>query len=81
MTMTTAETTAARSSKLDDILDVIRSVRFSRDPFGLVSGFRSYQLYTSLNAKSDFELAELNLSRSDLARVAVETALGKHKVR
>lgn len=42
------------------------------DPFGLVSGYKAYLIFTGLSAKSDAELANLGLTRSDLPRAAMK---------
>lgn len=47
---------------------------FRFDPFGLVSGYKAYLIYTGLDAKSDSELAEIGLSRRDLPRAAMTAA-------
>ena len=43
--------------------------------FGMIPGYRAYLAYTFLNAKSDEELAELGLDRSDIGRVAMSAVL------
>ncbi|NIL96743.1 MAG: hypothetical protein GTO62_06280, partial [Planctomycetales bacterium] len=49
-----------------------RAFRF--DPFGLVSGYRAYLIYTGLAAKSNSELAKLGITRRDIPRIAAEAA-------
>jgi hypothetical protein len=63
--------TAPRGIDLRAIADAVapRPVRF--DPLGLVSGFKAYQIYTALAAKTDAELSQIGLVRSDLPRVAM----------
>lgn len=46
--------------------------RKSRDPLGLMGGWRAYVVYKELDRKSDAELNALGLSRADIARVAFE---------
>jgi uncharacterized protein YjiS (DUF1127 family) len=46
--------------------------RESRDPLGLMGGWRAYVVYKELDRKSDAELNALGLSRTDIARVAFE---------
>jgi hypothetical protein len=52
------------------------SIRF--DPFGFVSGYKAYLIYTALAAKSDAELARMGLERSAISRVAMESAQALH---
>jgi hypothetical protein len=59
------------TNSLSDIISAVAPKRFLRDPFGFVSGYRAYLVYTHLNAKSEAELTVLNLNRSDLPRVAM----------
>ena len=66
-------TAAAGRSPLLAFIDAVAPKRFLRDPFGLLSGYRAYLVYTSLSAKSDRELTALGISRTDLPRIAVET--------
>jgi hypothetical protein len=44
------------------------------DPFGIVSGFRAYRIYSDLDAKSDAELARIGLDRTTIARAAFDAA-------
>ena len=44
------------------------------DPFGLVSGYKAYLVYTGLASKSDADLARVGLTREELPRAAMETA-------
>lgn len=48
--------------------------RIRLDPAGLVSGYKAYQIYTALAAKSDGELAGLGLRRSALPAIAMRAA-------
>ena len=47
---------------------------FRIDPFGVVSGYKAYMIYTGLAGKSDAELSAMGLTRADLPRTAVEAA-------
>ena len=47
---------------------------FRRDPFGLVSGYKAYLIFTGLDSKSDAELGQMGLTRSDLSRTAMQAA-------
>ena len=69
-----ATVTAAQGSGVDfrAIAESIVSTRFNFDPLGLVSGYKSYLIYSDLSAKSDEELAEMGLTRQDIPRVAIE---------
>ncbi|NNF24895.1 MAG: DUF1127 domain-containing protein [Rhodobacteraceae bacterium] len=46
------------------------AIRF--DPLGIVSGYKAYMIYTGLAAKSDAELADIGLKRTDISRVAMQ---------
>lgn len=46
--------------------------RKSRDPLGLMGGWRAYVVYKELDRKTDAELKGLGLTRADIARVAFE---------
>lgn len=48
------------------------AIRF--DPLGIVSGYKAYMIYTGLAAKSDAELADLGMKRTDIPRVAMQAA-------
>jgi hypothetical protein len=47
------------------------------DPFGIVSGFRAYRIYTDLAALSDVLLSSVGLERGSIARVTAERAFGR----
>jgi len=47
-------------------------IRF--DPFGIMSGYKAYDIYSSLDAKSDAELAAMGLDRAALPAVAMAGA-------
>jgi hypothetical protein len=47
------------------------------DPFGIVSGFRAYRIYSDLDAKSDRELARIGLDRATIARAAIDAAFDR----
>lgn len=47
---------------------------FTFDPFGLVSGYKAYLIYTGLSARSDSELADMGIERTDVPRVAFEAS-------
>ena len=49
-----------------------RKTRF--DPFGIVSGFKAYWIYSDLTERSDAELSAMGIERSDLAHIAIEKA-------
>jgi hypothetical protein len=68
-------TATTSSASLSDIITAVAPKRFLRDPLGFVSGYRAYLLYTHLSAKSDSELAELDLERAELPRVAMSAVL------
>jgi hypothetical protein len=63
------------SASLSDIIAAVAPKRFLRDPFGFFSGYRAYLVYTHLSAKSDAELADLDLERTELPRVAMSAIL------
>lgn len=71
MTMLTTTPTAPRT-RLRDIVAGLAPRRFRFDLLGLFSGYRAYLVHSRLNAKSDAELAEVNLTRKDLPWVAME---------
>ena len=56
---------------LRSIAEAITPGQINFDPFGFVSGYKAYQIYTALDAKSDTELSALGLQRTDLPRVAM----------
>ncbi|SLN64178.1 hypothetical protein ROJ8625_03253 [Roseivivax jejudonensis] len=72
MTISTFDAGTSQTRSLSDIVSAIAPRKFKFDPLGLVSGYRSYTIYTRLAAKSDAELAELGIARTDLPRVAME---------
>ncbi len=45
-------------------------IRF--DPFGIVTGYKAFQIYTGLEAKSDRDLAAMGIARRDLPQVAMK---------
>jgi hypothetical protein len=49
-----------------------RKARF--DPFGIVSGFKAYWIYSDLAERSDAQLAAMGMERCDLAHIAIEKA-------
>lgn len=63
------------AASLSQIVSAVAPMRFLRDPFGFVSGYRAYLVYTHLAAKSDDELAALGLTRTDLPRAAMTAVL------
>lgn len=67
-------TASTYSPTLGDFLQTIAPKNISWDLFGFASGYRSYVIYTQLDAKSDDELEMLGLARKDIARIAVESA-------
>ena len=68
--MTTA-TIAQTSIDLRTIAERLAPGRFRFDPLGVVSGYKAYQIYTGLSAKSDQDLARLGVRRTDLPRIAI----------
>lgn len=71
MTAATAQNPGLDLGKLAETL-APGSFRF--DPFGLVSGYKTYQIFTALSAKSDAELADLGITRTDLPAMAIKAA-------
>lgn len=67
-------TTVQTGFDLRGIAEVLAPGSFRLDPLGLVSGYKAYQIYTGLSAKSDAELAELGLERANLPSVAMAAA-------
>ena len=69
-----ATASVAQGSGVDfrAIAETIVSTKFRFDPLGLVSGYKSYLIYSGLAAKSDAELAGMGLTRHDIPRVAAE---------
>ena len=53
------------------IAEAIIPGQINFDPLGLVSGYKAYQIFTALDAKSDAQLSALGLKRVDLPRVAI----------
>lgn len=75
-------TTVLNSTSLPDlraIVDAVAPKHFMRDPFGLVSGYRTYLVYSYLDGRSDAELSEMGLSRRDLPRAAMESVFEGRK--
>lgn len=70
----TSATVAQSGIDLRRIAEALAPGAFRFDPFGVVSGYKAYLIYTGLAAKSDPELAALGLTRSDLPRVALQAA-------
>jgi len=68
MTMTMTAATRQTASKTL----AARVAEWLRDPFGIASGYRAYAIYSTLEAKSDDELAAMGLKRTDLPRVAAK---------
>ena len=64
--------TASRGVDLGAIARTLAPGTLRVDPFGFVSGYKAYLIFTGLSAKSDSELAELGLTRPDLPRAAME---------
>lgn len=57
---------------LSELVTRVAPRRSLADPFGIVSGYRAYVVYTQLSALGDVELAEMGLTRADLPRAAME---------
>lgn len=71
--MSTA-TVAQSGIDLRRIADALAPGAIRFDPLGIVSGYKAYQIYTGLAAKSDTELAALGLDRTELPRFAMKAA-------
>jgi len=67
-----AATLANPAISFRDIADTIAPNGRRFDPLGLVSGYKSYLVYSALAAKSDTDLAAMGLARADVPRVALE---------
>ena len=67
-------TTAQTGFDLRGIAEALAPGSFRFDPLGFVSGYKAYQIYTGLSAKSDAELTALGLKRADLPGVAMAAA-------
>ena len=59
------------------LVDAIAPGPIRFDPFGFVSGYKAHQIYTALAAKSDEELAAMNLTRTELPGVAMSVVTGR----
>ena len=70
-----ASSHSATAADLAALINAVAPKRFLRDPFGLVSGYRAYLVYTHLAAKSDSELAALGVGRDTLAQTAMKVVL------
>lgn len=66
----------APTRRLADLVADIAPARGGFDPFGIAAGMRAYRIYATLDAKSDAELAELGLARTDAPRAAAGIAFG-----
>jgi len=71
--MSIAET-AIRGFDLRALGCAVAPGSFRFDPWGLVTGYKSYVIYSDLQGRSDAELAELGLTRAELPRAAVAAA-------
>jgi hypothetical protein len=67
-----AATAVSQGLDLRAIADAVAPDGFRFDPFGLVSGYKAYAIYTALDARSDADLAAMGLSRAELPRTAME---------
>ncbi len=65
--------TAKPTADFNAILEAIAPARGSFSFFGLLDGYRTYQVFTHLNALSDEDLESYGLSRRDLPKVALQT--------
>ena len=77
-------TTVLNNTSLPDlraIVDAVAPKHFMRDPFGLVSGYRTYLVYSYLDGRSDAELSEMGLSRRDIPRAAMESVFEGRNVK
>lgn len=70
----TAAAVATTSFDLGRIAEAFAPGRFTLDPFGLVSGYKAYLIYTGLATKSEEEIAAMGLKRQDLPRIAMTAA-------
>ena len=62
---------------LPSLADLIAPRRFIADPFGLVSGYRAYLVYTFLSNRTDAELHRLGLERRDISRATTEAVFNR----
>ena len=60
-----------------DLFERFNIRRINWDFLGLVSGYKAYQLYTALAQKSDKELAEMDISRGEIAGIAADIAANR----
>ena len=67
----------APTRRLADLVADIAPARRGFDPLGIAAGMRAYRIYATLDAKSDAELAELGLARTDAPRAAAGMAFGE----
>ncbi|MBL1435032.1 MAG: hypothetical protein COB08_002380 [Rhodobacteraceae bacterium] len=74
--MTAVLTTPADANTLD-LFERFNIRRINWDFLGLVSGYKAYQIYTALAQKSDKELAEINISRDEIASIAADIAANR----
>jgi hypothetical protein len=51
------------------------SIGFADFIAGMVKGYRAYRIYSDLDAKSDSALAAMNISRSELPRLAARAII------
>jgi hypothetical protein len=70
----TVASLAHPSVDLQSLVETIAPGKIRFNPFGMVSGYKAYLIYTGLAAKSDEELAELGLARSELPQLALRAA-------
>ncbi len=66
----------APTRRLADLVADVAPLRGGFDLFGIAAGLRAYRIYTTLDAKSDAQLAELGLRRTDTPAVAAGMAFG-----
>ena len=60
---------------LDTARDATRSARKPRfDPFGLISGFKAFLVYSDLSDRSDAQLAAMGIDRADIVQIAMTDA-------
>ncbi len=67
----------SRPTDLRSFFGALLPRNLSFDPLGIFAGFAAHRLYMELDAKSDAELARMNIDRADIAQVAMTTIFNK----
>ncbi len=65
-------THATATRDVFDILEQVAPRRVWRDPFGLLSGYRAYQIAGYFYGMSDEKLKSYGLTRGDIPKVAMQ---------